>query len=545
MYCSLGQNQFFDDAGAPLSAGRVKIYAKGSDTLLPIYVDGGDSMVSTQNPVITANDGRIPTIFWPAALVDVVVEKSNGDGTYTELDSYVAGLDISGIESSITGVDTISDLRNLRPVEGDVVWVYGYYIKGDCPARRYIATRSYVQDDGGYFIKSIRYSGGWYMLWDNEEYLPASVYGVMADYGSHNSNVENFFAVANSYDFNIGYKGRIYIFTPPTLLFDGRCFNASQSSEYGNYRIRTQVNLTTEKYVSSVCDIVDYTAFAVNNVPIIHCRGYNGTINGRGWGARWLFDQCSDVSEERTVDIKMFSYDHSIGYQNAFFQNFLDNVALGNVKYVRLSWCWAYQQLDSSHSFEGKIVLDRTGIDSAPAYGIDNAIVIYPNTGKVWFGEVTSDKVRADRMDANKYGFYVTGTELRRDEVPGSDPVQIRTTGVAAIGGLSLVGNDSTLNLGDPEEIPVTGARKSMYYYDNVDSLITIDLTRDTSGGFQNSRYYIGDVVTFACDGSYATGKGLRIIYISGSSSWDIRAGSATSFLKVKSDHWVIIGRRT
>ena len=116
---------------------------------------------------------------------------------------------------------------------------------------------------------------------------------------------------------------------------------------------------------------------------------------------------------------------------------------------------------------------------------------------------------------------------------------------MAAIGGLSLVGNDSTLNLGDPEEIPVTGARKSMYYYDNVDSLITINLTTDTSGGFQNSRYYIGDVVTFACDGSYATGKGLRIIYISGSTSWDIRAGSATSFLKVKSDHWVIIGRRT
>ena len=42
MYCSLGQNQFFDDAGVPLSAGRVKIYAKGSDTLLPIYEDNGD-----------------------------------------------------------------------------------------------------------------------------------------------------------------------------------------------------------------------------------------------------------------------------------------------------------------------------------------------------------------------------------------------------------------------------------------------------------------------------------------------------------------------
>ena len=81
MYCSLGQNQFFDDAGAPLSAGRVKIYAKGSDTLLPIYEDNGDGFVPAQNPVITANDGRIPTVFWPAALVDVVVEKSNGDGT--------------------------------------------------------------------------------------------------------------------------------------------------------------------------------------------------------------------------------------------------------------------------------------------------------------------------------------------------------------------------------------------------------------------------------------------------------------------------------
>ena len=72
MYCSLGQNQFFDDAGAPLSAGRVKIYAKGSDTLLQIYEDNGDGFVPAQNPVTTANDGRIPTVFWPAALVDVV-----------------------------------------------------------------------------------------------------------------------------------------------------------------------------------------------------------------------------------------------------------------------------------------------------------------------------------------------------------------------------------------------------------------------------------------------------------------------------------------
>ena len=137
MYCSLGQNQFFDDAGAPLSAGRVKIYAKGSDTLLPIYEDNGDGFVPAQNPVITANDGRIPTVFWPAALVDVVVEKSNGDGTYTELDSYVAGLDLSSVDA-VQGVSSIAELRSLMPSENMVVQVNGYYTAGDSPTRKYL-----------------------------------------------------------------------------------------------------------------------------------------------------------------------------------------------------------------------------------------------------------------------------------------------------------------------------------------------------------------------------------------------------------------------
>ena len=42
MKLSLGQNQFFDDAGRPLSGGSVSVYLHDSDTFATVYtLDGG------------------------------------------------------------------------------------------------------------------------------------------------------------------------------------------------------------------------------------------------------------------------------------------------------------------------------------------------------------------------------------------------------------------------------------------------------------------------------------------------------------------------
>lgn len=375
MYCSLGQNQFFDDAGAPLSAGRVKIYAKGSDTLLPIYEDNGDGFVPAQNPVITANDGRIPTVFWPAALVDVVVEKSNGDGTYTELDSYVAGLDLSSVDA-VQGVGSITELRSITPSKNMVVQVNGYYTAGDSPTRKYLWVAGAANtDDGGYVIQSNSENGGrWVMLWDDPEFLPVSLYGVMCGYSGYakNSNIPALEGLGHYV-----LVGSVRVEVPSVILFDCRMAQptSGQSSPVAYHWAGT---FTTKHYVACARGVV----FSTSGNPTIHCAGVRGESYATAY---WLVDQdytSNDPAEK--ISTLMFR-----GNTQAMHDAFMACAACSKVKVVELSQDGSgttlYDLLDSGDSFAQKIVIDYTSLLSVQ-YATGGCVWIQPYLGNVRIG---------------------------------------------------------------------------------------------------------------------------------------------------------------
>lgn len=392
MYCSLGQNQFFDDAGAPLSAGRVKILAKGSDTLLPIYEDNGDGFVPAQNPVITANDGRIQTVFWPAALVDVVVEKSNGDGTYTELDSYVAGLDIASVEA-VQGVGSITELRSIMPSENMVVQVNGYYTAGDSPTRKYLWVEGASNmEDGGYVIRSNSdYNGGrWVMLWDDPEFLPASLYGVMCGFSGYakTSNIGNFIAIGNSV-----LVGTVRIVVPPVLLFDWRMAQPTSGpvTPAAYYLTGT---LTTSHYVACARNVV----FNTSGLPTIHCAGVRGESYATAY---WMVDQnytSSDPAEK--ISTLMFK-----GNTSAMHDAFMACAACSKVKVIEMYPGSLYDSLTNIDSFSDKIIIDQKSWMNIN-YSTSNCVIFAEdaliNTGVTRLGNVVANLVNFNNLIVNE-----------------------------------------------------------------------------------------------------------------------------------------------
>ena len=392
MYCSLGQNQFFDDSGAPLSAGRVKIYAKGSDTLLPIYEDNGGGFVPAQNPVITATDGRIPTVFWPAALVDVVVEKSNGDGTYTELDSYVAGLDISSVEA-VHGVSSITELRSIMPSDNMVVQVYGYYTAGDSPTRKYLWVAGAANmDDGGYVISSYRnYNGGrWVMLWDDQEFLPASLYGIMCGYSGY-AKTSSIPALESLGHYVI--VGSVRVEVPPVILFDWRMAQptSGQSSPVAYHWSGT---FTTTHYVACARGVV----FSTVGKPTIHCAGVRGESYATAY---WLVDQTYTSNDPMEKISTLMFRGNTIAMHDAF----MACTACSKVSVIEMYPGSLYDTLTNNDSFDGKIIIDKNSWMNIN-YSTSNCVIFAAdaliNTGATRIHNVLANLINANNIILNE-----------------------------------------------------------------------------------------------------------------------------------------------
>ena len=485
MYCNLGQNQFFDDAGAPLSAGRVKIYAKGSDTLLPIYEDNGDGFVPSQNPVITANDGRIPTVFWPAALVDVVVEKSNGDGTYTELDSYVAGLDISSVDAAQEGVSSINELRMLQPSENMVVQVNGYYTAGDSPTRKYLwVDDAYNLDDGGYVVASgVNAVGRWVMLWDDTEFLPASLYGIMCGYSGYakTSNMASFSNLGNSVTVS-----NVRVEVPPVLLFDWRMAQptSGQSSPIAYHWSGT---FTTTHYVACARGVVFHTVVQ----PTIHCAGVRGESFTT---AKWMIDQeYTSKDPKEKISTQMFA--------SNMHDAFMACVACSKVSFVDLYGGGVYTTITNSDNFYGKVVTDYNGTGTAPLYNY--TLVIYPTTGRIYNSLVAAYNVTA--------GANVTAVEnVSGKNVNASENINALGKGTFG-GGNKQGGSDVSLDVGKLAKFLHTEFHAPLRLQlnesigDNRKKHPIVVLKSDTTFDLSASPY-----------SSYLDGECLRILNISG-----------------------------
>lgn len=181
MKISLSSNQFFDDKGAPLSAGRITVFLHDSDTPCTVYTLSGDIYSEAQNPILTSEDGRIPTLFFDAAVVDVKVEKHVGENAYELLDTYHDGFDMPDATND-TVVEGIEGLKNTNTALG-IVAVYGYDSNVKAPMRHYIwdSTCTANADDGIIVLSNTTETGRWVLLWDDEK-LPCTVYGISPGY---------------------------------------------------------------------------------------------------------------------------------------------------------------------------------------------------------------------------------------------------------------------------------------------------------------------------------------------------------------------------
>lgn len=221
--------QYFDDEGRPLVNGRVTFYDHDSDTPAEIFYLVGNDYTAAPNPQFTADDGRIPTVFFEASVKDVKVEKQLPDGSYALLDTFEVGFDFPKAANAtiLYGMDELRDLNT----EVGIVQVVGYYDKYDCPVRWYVWDPNCSLDaDAGVIVESNTGVEGRWILFYDDELLPSSFYGIKP--GENETNLSGF----TSYpDFVGTYKIRTpkmprflsgtyttdgSIHTPKTLYFD-------------------------------------------------------------------------------------------------------------------------------------------------------------------------------------------------------------------------------------------------------------------------------------------------------------------------------------
>lgn len=229
MKISLSTNQYFDDVGFPLASGRVSVYLHDSDTLATLYTLEGETYTEAENPFLCAEDGRVPTMYFDASVVDVQLEKPNGDGTYELIDTFQDGFAVDR-GTSDTAVSGIDSLKQVSPSVGTVT-VTGYNSEVVAPPRTYVWDPSctLTPDDGIIVVSDTTETGRWILVWDDEK-LPCTVYGIVA---GRESNIAAFLTFPE-------VVGQWNIRTPRICRFLG-----------GNYTSSTTYSTTKKLYFDS------------------------------------------------------------------------------------------------------------------------------------------------------------------------------------------------------------------------------------------------------------------------------------------------------
>ena len=148
-----------------------------ADTLADVFTLDGDVYRAAENPIRTSVDGRIPTLFLEAQIVDVKIEKDAGGGNFELLDTFQNGFDFAQASNS-TIIDGIAGLKKADTSLG-VVNVYGYDESVMAPPRFFVWDPTCTNSpDGGIIVESeSTETGRWILLWDDEK-LPCSIYGI-------------------------------------------------------------------------------------------------------------------------------------------------------------------------------------------------------------------------------------------------------------------------------------------------------------------------------------------------------------------------------
>lgn len=487
MKIGLGQNQFFNGEGKPLSNGRISIYALGTDTLIPTYYVSGSSFVAGENPIVCTNDGRIDSVFFDAALVDVKVEEYHQDGTYAQIDTFEAGFKW---ESTKGVVDTIDQLREIDPAQSPVR-VRGYYELGDSPERTYIWSEGVsLIDDGGYNINShISGSGAWVMLW-NGETIPASLYGVMAVGISESSKITNIGKWSSLGQ--IVYSGDFQQVRPPIFEFDKSGFyKLGNRTIYFDGWVRTAYN----------CDLSD-TAY----YPTVHCCGIRSEFVSY---AKWLFDRNYGATSPVVRD----DYNETVStkwFVGSGHDDFMACAGCERVKFVNIFSGNVYDALTSTDAISGKVIFDHAGELSLPVYDYAGSIVIYTKNGNVYDGGSSRAKSIVGENGITSLGFITSLGAISAGTYVSSHE-------------LKLEGSDAEINIGNAGSKILKTPTSS-----------TIDL-----GGSAYGDYEDGDLLIIA--NSNAVPMTISHIGPQDSGSITLQVGHLALAIKI-SDHWYING---
>lgn len=188
MKISLSPIQYFDLAGVPLAAGRIKVFLHGSDTLAPVFVMDGENFIAGQNPLVLDGAGeQHNTLFMEAAIYDIWVEK-NVEGTYVKISDFQFGFNPDAVKND-TIVTGMAGLAEANPALGTVT-VVGYASGNDCGPRTYIWDPSCTDDeDGCCIVRGSTEDGRWLLLSDSR-YLPSNWYGIVP--GVNEANLSAF-----------------------------------------------------------------------------------------------------------------------------------------------------------------------------------------------------------------------------------------------------------------------------------------------------------------------------------------------------------------
>lgn len=487
-----------DDNARPL-IGKIEFCEPNTTTLKEIY---DDTEQVTENPMyvnkrtthqILLGEGDY-TVRYYRYIGNGNMESDNNEGSWF---NYKTELVKGSVSSSGTGsnamVNTIAELKNVVPSDGDVVSVVGYNDKFDCPRRDYVwIANSLAEDDGGYHIKSSKTTTGVWELKVPGSYIDVRWFGDIPDSiynpssGTQKSSIGQRAAAADA----ANALGKDLYFPHGYYIFDGtNTINVAKDIICDNgVKFVVKSGTTGTKIICHELHRCDKTPLFISNSTETQIGGYElnadwiklswfstNTTTANGARVGYILD-----STTKNTPMTLSNCTLDVQAKNSTFSLKLDNVNVisnhlltGSVEvaHMNINQSWFEYDYNLSNLTVGQgCDVKLVDCDNADSYiklknkcvkydygdlgeqTIDNADVYAGGTIENFYGSITlknagnyeihNANVTINGVTANTTlnlvdcwttlgGTYSVcgGLELRRGSLNGSSPVQILSSG--------------------------------------------------------------------------------------------------------------------
>lgn len=221
-----------DNAGTPLTAGRISFYDASTSLPKAVYADRALS-TALGTAVITDSTGLMPAVWLAPGLYKAVVQYKIQDlpeqWSLPLYDINHLGVDVPASVSGTSIIKmavSVSELRDMAPGDADAVFVQGYYNVGDTGEfMQFVWNPAAVaNDDGGYSIKPASQGAGTPGRWKQVlgKQIRIEQFGGVAD-GVTDCvgpfvNLKNYALTYASSPSVIAFLGSVYRFSGPITL---------------------------------------------------------------------------------------------------------------------------------------------------------------------------------------------------------------------------------------------------------------------------------------------------------------------------------------